>query len=62
MHMPYTLSHCQDVSPSVVPFQATRASSVELPRSFQLKRPHRRILPWGRIKRARHAAAPPRLL
>ena len=43
---------------SAASLRAIRAISDELPESFMLKRPHRRIRPWGRIKRARHAAAP----
>jgi hypothetical protein len=46
------------VMTSAASLRAIRASSVELPGSFQLKRPHRRIRPWGRIKRSRYAAAP----
>ena len=38
--------------------QATRATSVELPKSFRLSRPHRRIRPCGHSKRAGHAVAP----
>jgi hypothetical protein len=50
------------VMTSAAPLQATRASSIELPKSFQLKRPRRRIRPWGRITRAQHAVAPSRWL
>jgi hypothetical protein len=35
-------------------------SFIELLKSLKLKRPHRRIRPWGCNKRARNAAAPPR--
>jgi hypothetical protein len=46
------------VMASAVSSRAIEESSIELLKSCKLKRPHRRIRPRGRIKRARYAAAP----
>ena len=45
---------------SAASLRAIRASSFELPKSFKLKRAHRRNRPWGRELLALHAVALPR--